>query len=71
MKDALVYSCIELKYGDISVERLIPNFDVVNLSFLGLSLFCLRKAFLSFRTESSFLNSLLLHYQHQTCLGVN
>ena len=27
MKDALVYSCIELKYVDISVERLISNFD--------------------------------------------
>ena len=27
-KNGFVYACIEFKYGDISVERLISNFDV-------------------------------------------
>ena len=30
MKNAFVYACIELKYGDISVQRLISNFVVLS-----------------------------------------
>ena len=30
MKNAFVYACIELNYGDISVERLISNFVVLS-----------------------------------------
>ena len=29
MKNAFVYACIELKYGDISVERLTSNFAFI------------------------------------------
>ena len=29
MKNAFVYACIELKYGDTSVERLISNFAFI------------------------------------------
>lgn len=51
MKNAFVYACMELKYGDTSIERLIANF-VVNikqhLSCLGISLACLRKGLIPF-----------------------
>ena len=30
MKNAFVYACIELKYGDISAQRLISNFVVLS-----------------------------------------
>ena len=30
MKNAFVYACIQLKYGDISVQRLISNFVVLS-----------------------------------------
>ena len=30
MKNAFVYACIELKYGDISVQRLISNYLIIS-----------------------------------------